>query len=366
MSNQKASLVNQLNLPFDSLSIGGEERGKLYKNKNWLYQKYWVEKLSMSEIGKIYGISDGAIWEWMKKFNIKRRAQKEAQNIEDRLYKHKSWLYQKYVGEKLSMSQIAKLCGVNLVTIFNWMERFAIKRRALSESAKMAQNRPEVKKKMSETQKIVQNYPDVKKRHREATIAACRRPEVRKKHREAMKARWSNPDYRKRMSDIFKARQNRPEIKKKNSRRQEKRWENPEYFKKMCQMSKELWCDPEHVKKMLHCRGKSPNKLEKRFDEMTPKNVRFTGDGAWWRKLDDGKHHNPDFKITGQNKVVEIYGDYWHRNDNPQDLIDLYNEAGLGCLIFWEREVYKQPEQVKEKVKDFINAQQNMVYFGEI
>ncbi len=39
MNNQKASPANQLYLPFDSLSLG-EARGKLYQNKDWLYQKY--------------------------------------------------------------------------------------------------------------------------------------------------------------------------------------------------------------------------------------------------------------------------------------------------------------------------------------
>ncbi len=61
------------------------------------------------------------------------------------------------------------------------------------------------------------------------------------------------------------------------------------------------------------------------------------------------------FKITGQNKVIEIYGDYWHRNDNPQDLINLYKQIGYDCMIFWEHEIYDYPERITIKVNNFID-----------
>jgi len=95
---------------------------------------------------------------------------------------------------------------------------------------------------------------------------------------------------------------------------------------------------------------------EKIFNELTPDIIRFTGNRVWWRKLPNGKYKNPDFKVTGKNKVIEVFGNYFHRNDNPQDLINLYKQIGIDCLVIWENEIYNQPQLVLEKVNDFISA----------
>lgn len=48
-----------------------------YKNKEWLYKKYIIEKLSTCEIAKIFDCSDANIRNWLIKFNIPRRKLKE-------------------------------------------------------------------------------------------------------------------------------------------------------------------------------------------------------------------------------------------------------------------------------------------------
>ena len=53
----------------------------LYKDKNWLYQKYWVEGLSLVKVGKICKATDGTIWRWLKKFDISRRTLGEAKKL---------------------------------------------------------------------------------------------------------------------------------------------------------------------------------------------------------------------------------------------------------------------------------------------
>jgi G:T-mismatch repair DNA endonuclease (very short patch repair protein) len=37
---------------------------------------------------------------------------------------------------------------------------------------------------------------------------------------------------------------------------------------------------------------------------------------------------NPDFICDEEKKVIEVYGDYWHRNDNPQDRINKFKKMG--------------------------------------
>jgi len=47
---------------------------KKYQDKNWLQQKYTVEKKSTPEIGKILNCSQKTIYNWLKKLNIQIRA----------------------------------------------------------------------------------------------------------------------------------------------------------------------------------------------------------------------------------------------------------------------------------------------------
>lgn len=53
-------------------------------------------------------------------------------------YKDKNWLYDQYIIKKNSTVEIAHLCNVNSpTTVFNWLVRFNIKIRNLSESQKI-------------------------------------------------------------------------------------------------------------------------------------------------------------------------------------------------------------------------------------
>ena len=56
--------------------------------------------------------------------------------------------------------------------------------------------------------------------------------------------------------------------------------------------------------------------------------------------------------INGQKKCIELYGNYWHKNDNPQDRIDLFKQFGYDTLIIWEHEL-KDIEKVKNRIMKF-------------
>lgn len=51
---------------------------KLYQDKEWLYQKYWGENLSTTEIGKICEVKKQTIWRWLNIFDIIRRSISES------------------------------------------------------------------------------------------------------------------------------------------------------------------------------------------------------------------------------------------------------------------------------------------------
>jgi len=61
----------------------------------------------------------------------------------------------------------------------------------------------------------------------------------------------------------------------------------------------------------------------------------------------------PDIvNINGEKKLVELYGTYWHRNDNPQDRIQLFKKAGYDTLIIWEHNL-EDIQGVRDRVEEF-------------
>jgi G:T-mismatch repair DNA endonuclease (very short patch repair protein) len=82
------------------------------------------------------------------------------------------------------------------------------------------------------------------------------------------------------------------------------------------------------------------NKPEtKMYDFLRNKNFIYTGNRSYWVNFKNGHHKNPDFIDQVSQIAVEVYGDYWHKDDNPQDLIDLYRQVGWECVVVWEHEI---------------------------
>lgn len=102
----------------------------------------------------------------------------------------------------------------------------------------------------------------------------------------------------------------------------------------------------------------------------------YTGNHAYWVRCKgaDGfaKNRNPDFVVytpeqlalvesgtppneVRTNKVVEVLGDWWHREEIvglPRDAyaasrIAEYASIGISCLILWESEVKTRPDEVR-------------------
>ena len=112
-------------------------------------------------------------------------------------------------------------------------------------------------------------------------------------------------------------------------------------------VSKELKKEIDELKKSLF------NGLERYFDRITTNNIKFVGDRKLWIKTKKGKR-NPDFMVEGQKIVIELFGDYWHKGEDPKDIIKEYSDVGYKCLVFWESEVYNETGEILEKVKNIL------------
>ena len=157
-------------------------------------------------------------------------------------------------------------------------------------------------------------------------VAGVTSPEFKRKRRELQFAKWQEPEYREQMLAKLK-------VTRERAREDEEfcaRW-----FRAINWSAR-------------HVRGEGPNKLERDLAELVRRfGFEFIGDG---RKFIAGK--NPDF-WNGNGKVIELYGDYWHRGQDPQERIDLFKAHGFETLVVWEREWREAPAAVAERVAEF-------------
>jgi len=111
-------------------------------------------------------------------------------------------------------------------------------------------------------------------------------------------------------------------------------WKNGEHAKhhsdsvkkKISVKAKEHWEDPIYVRKVM-CRR------EMSGPELTVKGIigdlpmMFTGNG---QLVIDGK--NPDFVHATEKRIIEVWGDFFHRGHDPQERIDFFKARGW-CTV---------------------------------
>lgn len=99
------------------------------------------------------------------------------------------------------------------------------------------------------------------------------------------------------------------------------------------------------------------NKIEKEaYRTLIQYGFRYVGDRSLWLRFKDGTHKCPDFINNDMKIIVEVYGDYWHKNDNPEGIINKYKEIGWKCYVFWEHEIMKEnfnPEYFEQTIGIF-------------
>lgn len=65
---------------------------------------------------------------------------------------------------------------------------------------------------------------------------------------------------------------------------------------------------------------------------------------------------NPDFVCCGEKKkIIELFGDYWHRGDNGEKRITHFKQYGYDTLIIWEHDLH-DVDGVIASVRNFLNT----------
>jgi very-short-patch-repair endonuclease len=135
-----------------------------------------------------------------------------------------------------------------------------------------------------------------------------------------------------------------------------------EHCNKLKATKREQFKDPEFCKRMLanitrHASAVRPNKPEQKILDLLNKNY----PNEWEYVGNFGLVLGgliPDFvNINGEKLLIEVYGDYWHRNSNEQDRINHFKQFGFSTLIIWEHDINKHITDVEKAISDFLSVE---------
>jgi very-short-patch-repair endonuclease len=129
-------------------------------------------------------------------------------------------------------------------------------------------------------------------------------------------------------------------------------------------VQKELWKSKDHAKKVLSISVPSGPELYLDFllQNYFPDEWKFVGDGNC---VINGLC--PDFiNINGQKKIIEVFGERWHRGKNvaynrtEEGRKKVFNEIGYDVLIIWDYELVDEIKVI-EKINGFVGGTYNAI-----
>ena len=110
-------------------------------NKKWLNEKYTIERLSTTDIAKLVSCQYQRVCRALKEHGIHIRTPKEAavrrklKGFKNKFLRDKDWLYKRYIEEKLTSYEVAKLASSNQRSVLHALGFHGIKTRTVSEAA---------------------------------------------------------------------------------------------------------------------------------------------------------------------------------------------------------------------------------------
>jgi very-short-patch-repair endonuclease len=94
------------------------------------------------------------------------------------------------------------------------------------------------------------------------------------------------------------------------------------------------------------------NKLEEDFEiileENFPNKWKYGGTGEIVIA-----HKYPDFVNEAEKKIIEVFGDFWHKNDSGYIRKSIFKDYGYSMMIVWEHEIREDLLSVLEKVSEY-------------
>jgi len=101
---------------------------------------------------------------------------------------------------------------------------------------------------------------------------------------------------------------------------------------------------------VLAKRRRRPNGFETSFNEEFFQ-LKYTGDFSFFVGT-----LNPDFILPDSKLCIDLFGDYWHSGENPEERIEYFLQRGFKLLVIWESEWNEDREGVIERVNEFLGG----------
>lgn len=199
--------------------------------------------------------------------------------------------------------------------------------------------------------------PEIRAKCSEINKINAQKEHVRDKIKQSVKKLWENEEYRNKLSNSHKGQKAwNKGVPMTESYRENmiKAVNAPEVLEKKRIKSKKLWEDENYVRKLQAAYHIKPNKPEtillNLLNALFPEEWKYTGDLSM---VINGKC--PDFvNCNGQKKIIEMFGDYWHKGEKESDRAACFSSYGYETLVIWEKEL-KNIDKVKNKIIDFAN-----------
>lgn len=302
--------------------IHGNSKYLKILTKEFLIKEYTINRKSSVQIAKEVGCSSVTVGNYLRRNNIDTRIPNDANTVWSKILT-KDFLYKEYITNKKSSCQIAKKVGCNYETIRQYLIKYNIPRRTHSKALKGKFTG----KKHWNSGKFKDKNPNFKggntlKQH------YCKEKGCDNK---ISYTNWLKGNCRCKSCASIKD------------------WQNPIFREKQ-------------IKAIFRNRNLSPNKPETQLIQLLNKilfkTYKFVGDG---KLIIAG--FCPDFVNKENNKIIELFGCYWHkcpkckfgkRKMQPKDIGRLkeYKKANYKTLIIWEHEL-KNITKVKERILEF-------------
>lgn len=343
---------------------------------------YWNKGLTLQQVGKQLGFSKGTIKTWMNKLGIPKRdcrfkkgsipwikGKTHSKEVREKLSKlnskkrpPKKELEVKYKIEKLSLSEIANIYGVSDTTVLNWLVHYDIPRRPISEalSIKLKKFNWLRGRKSPNNRRVTVVCIQCGKKFEVSPSALKTKRFCSKNCKYAFWRGKKQPEElrKKRGERIREYLRRHPEEKSKRTRQLleagRRFFENPANRERIrahaLRVLEKINNSPEVRAKVLRKLRKRPTSLELKVMRVLDRYFdgwRYTGDG---KVVIGGKV--PD--LNGK-KIIEVWGRYWHRNDDPRERIEFFRKHGYDCLVIWEDELKFEDNLVK-RISAFMRA----------
>ena len=187
-----------------------------------------------------------------------------------------------------------------------------------------------------------------------------KKKEERKKQSKRIKRFMDSPKgdlWKKKQSEkVIEYFQKNPKEASRRMREFLKTCKGKEWCKRMSKIKLEQYTnDPSILKRWSRACQMKPNKKEIQLLTILKQNrfgFKFVGDG---KVIIGGKM--PDYINENKKLLIELFGDYWHRGENPKNRISHFKKYGYTCLVVWEREL-KNEKQLLRKIDEFISLSQ--------